>query len=184
MSTRIIPGGLPRAVHRNLRQIRSTTWTLADAAGLRLAVCPPPERHDCDRDLGVVTRDAYPGETVRIPVTLKNRSGRHRVLALTADPLRGPGGDLAITPSLSPGTLDLLESQSGFVVIGLEVTDVLGPGSEYTSVITVSSKCCDPQELRLRLRVRPLDRAPSFPICCDRAERGHRRPCGKGPAPR
>ena len=29
-------------VARNLRRIRTTTWTLADAAGLRLSVCPRP----------------------------------------------------------------------------------------------------------------------------------------------
>jgi len=172
--------GLPGVLHRNLRQIRGTTWTLADAAGLRLAVCRPAEHHDCDPHLGTVTRDAFVGETIRIPVTLRNRSGRRRALVLSAEPLRREDGAAGGVPTLDPGTLDLLETESGLVVIGVEVTPAFGTGYEYTSLVTVASRCCDPQALRVRLRVRPDGRAPTFGVCCaGDADPG---PCGKSPA--
>lgn len=159
-------GGLPGVVHRNLRQIRSTTWTIADAAGLRLAVCRPVEHHDCDPHLGTVTRDAFVGETIRIPVKLRNRSGRRRALELSAGPLLREDGVAGGVPTLDPGTLDLLETATGLVVIGVEVTPAFGTGYEYTSTVTVTSRCCDPQVLRVRLRVRPDGRAPTFGVCC------------------
>lgn len=172
-------GGLPGVLHRNLRQIRTTTWTLADATGLRLAVCRPAEHHDCDPDLGTVTRDAFVGERIRIPVKLRNRSGRRRALVLSTEPLRRDDGAAATAPSLDPATLDLLETESGLVVIGVDVTTAFQAGHEYTTVVTVRSKCCDPQELRVRLRVRPDGRAPTFGVCCaGDAEPG---PCGKRP---
>jgi hypothetical protein len=158
--------GLPGVLHRNLRQIRGTTWTLADAAGLRLAVCRPAEHHDCDPHLGTVTRDAFVGETIRIPVKLRNRSGRSRALVLSAEPLRREDGVAGGVPTLDPGTLDLLEAESGLVVIGVEVTPAFGTGYEYTSLVTVASRCCDPQQLRVRLRVRADGRAPTFGVCC------------------
>ncbi len=159
-------GGVPGALQRNLRQIRTTTWTLADAAGLRLAVCRPAEHHDCDPHLGTVTRDAYVGETIRIPVRLRNRSGRRRVLALEAAPFRREDGTAATAPSLDRVSLDLLETETGAVVMEVAVTSAFQTGYEYTSTLTVRSRCCDPQELRVRLRVRGDGRAPTFGVCC------------------
>ena len=164
-------------VARNLRQIRSTTWTLADAAGLRLAVCRPPEHHDCDLRLGTVTRDAYVGETIRIPVRLRNRSGRGRRLVLSAGQFLSEGGVTAPAPTLDPGTLVLMETESGLVTVGVEVTPAFQPGREYIAVVTASSKCCDPQELRVRLRVRPDGRAPTFDVCCAGSDAPG--PCGE-----
>lgn len=152
-------------VARNLRRIRTTTWTLADAAGLRLSVCPPPEVHDCDRRLGTVTRDVHVGETIRIPVRLRNRSGRGRRLILTAGRFATEDGATAPAPTVDPGIV-LTESESGLVTVGVEVTPVFQPGREYVAVVTVSSRCCDPQELRVRLRVRPDGRCPTFDVCC------------------
>jgi hypothetical protein len=164
---------------RNLRQIRSTTWTLADAAGLRLSVCRPPEVHDCDLRLGTVTRDAFVGETIRMPVRLRNRSDRGRRLVLTAGPFLSADGVAAATPTLDPDTLVLMATEARLVTVGLEVTPAFGAGREYTAVVTVSSRCCDPQELRLRLRVRPDGRAPTFDVCCAGADEPG--PCGKRP---
>jgi hypothetical protein len=164
---------------RNLRQIRSTTWTLADAAGLRLSVCRPPEVHDCDLRLGTVTRDAFVGETIRMPVRLRNRSDRGRRLVLTAGPFLSADGVAAATPTLDPATLVLMATEARLVTVGLEVTPAFGAGREYTAVVTVSSRCCDPQELRLRLRVRPDGRAPTFDVCCAGADEPG--PCGKRP---
>jgi hypothetical protein len=166
-------------VARNLRQIRTTTWTLADAAGLRLSVCRPPEVHDCDLRLGTVTRDAFVGETIRMPVRLRNRSDRGRRLVLTAGPFVAEDGVAAPAPTLDPGTLVLMGTESGLVTVGVEVTPAFQAGREYTAVVTVSSRCCDPQELRVRLRVRPDGRAPTFDVCCaGAAEPG---PCGERP---
>jgi hypothetical protein len=164
-------------VARNLRRIRSTTWTLADAAGLRLSVCPPPEHHDCDLRLGTVTRDVYVGETIRIPVRLRNRSGRGRRLVLTAGQFATEDGVTAPAPTVDPGTLVLLETETGSVTLGVEVTAAFQPGREYIAVLTVSSRCCDPQELRVRLRVRPDGRAPTFDVCCAGADAPG--PCGE-----
>ncbi len=152
-------------VARNLRRIRTTTWTLADAAGLRLSVCPPPEVHDCDLRLGTVTRDVYVGETIRIPVRLRNRSGRGRRLILTAGQFETGDGATAPAPTVDPGIV-LMEGESGLVTVGVEVTPAFQPGRDYVAVVTVSSKCCDPQELRVRLRVRPDGRCPTFDVCC------------------
>ncbi|MGE0026628.1 MAG: hypothetical protein AB7O78_19480 [Thermoleophilia bacterium] len=163
-------------VARNLRRIRTTTWTLADAAGLRLSVCPPPEVHDCDLRLGTVTRDVYIGETIRIPVRLRNRSGRGRRLILTAGPFAAEDGATAPAPTVDPGIV-LMESESGLVTVGVEVTPVFQPGREYVAVVTVSSRCCDPQELRVRLRVRPDGRCPTFDVCCGGADEPG--PCGE-----
>jgi hypothetical protein len=153
------------AVARNLRRIRTTTWTLADAAGLRLSVCPPAEVRDCDPRLGTVTRDAYVGETIRIPVRLRNRSGRGRRLTLSAGAFTAGDGTTAPSPTVDPGVV-LVEGDSGLVTVGVEVTPAFQPGGEYVAVVTVSSRCCDPQELRVRLRVRPDGRCPTFDVCC------------------
>lgn len=174
-------GGVPGALQRNLRQIRTTTWTLADAAGLRLAVCRPAEHHDCDPHLGTVTRDAFVGETIRIPVNLRNRSDRRRALVLAVEPFRRDDGTTATAPSLDRGTLDLLETETGRVVMEVAVTPAFQAGHEYTTTLTVRSKCCDPQELRVRLRVRPDARAPTFGVCC--AGEVEPRPCGKHARP-
>lgn len=170
-------------VARNLRRIRTTTWTLADAAGLRLSVCPPPEARDCDRRLGTVTRDVYVGEVIRVPVRLRNRSGRGRRLILTAGQFATEDGATAPAPTVDPGIV-LMESESGLVTVGVEVTPVFQPGREYVAVVTVSSRCCDPQELRVRLRVRPDGRCPTFDVCCGGDEEPG--PCGerRGRAPR
>ena len=187
MSTHLTPGrpraGF-RALDRNIRQLRSTTRTIADAAGLRLAVCPPPLRHDCDRDLGTVVRDAYVGETVRIPVKLQNRSGRRRAMALAASALRSDAGPLPLTPSLSRSHLDLPDGQTGLVVIEIEVTDAFTPGARYTSVVAVTSRCCGPQDLRVCLRVQPDSRCTTVQICCRGTERPRAGPCGPGSTPR
>lgn len=170
MSTRIFPRG-PRAglgmLDRNLRTLRSTTRTVAGAAGLRLSVCPPlPEPHDCDRDLGTLTRDAYAGETVRLPVKLQNRSGRARALDLAAAAFRGDAGPIPVVPALSRTHLDLPDGQTGLVVAEIQVTAAFTPGTDYTSLITVTSRCCAPQDLRVRLRVRPDSRSPTVRLCC------------------
>jgi hypothetical protein len=152
-------------VARNLRRIRTTTWTLADAAGLRLSVCPPPETHDCDLRLGTVTREAYVGERLRIPVRLRNRSGRGRRLVLVAGGFAADDGGTAPAPTVDPGIV-LMENDSGLVTVGVDVTPAFQPGREYVAVVTVSSRCCDPQELRVCLRVRPDGRCPTFDVCC------------------
>ena len=152
-------------VARNLRRIRTTTWTMADAAGLRLSVCRPPEVHDCDRRLGTVTRDVYVGERIRIPVRLRNRSGRGRRLILTAGGFATEDGATAPAPTVDPGIV-LMEAESGLVTVGVDVTTAFQPGREYAAVVTVSSRCCDPQELLVRLRVRPDGRCPTFDVCC------------------
>ena len=174
-----MPGTLPGMVGRNLRNIRATTQTLADAAGLRLSVCPQPVRHECDPHLGTVSRDAYVGEVLKIPVRLQNRSGRTRVLALSAGPFRTGNGQVATAPTLSPAALDLSETESGLVLIGVDVTTAFATGYEYTTALVVSSRCCDPQELRVRLRVRPDGRAPSYGVCCAGAHDSG--PCGGHP---
>jgi hypothetical protein len=152
-------------VARNLRRIRTTTWTLADAAGLRLSVCPPPRVHECDPRLGTVTRDAYVGETIRIPVRLRNRSGHGRRLVLTAGQFTTDDGVTAPAPTVDPGIV-LMGDDSGIVTVGVTVTQAFQPGRDYVAVVTVSSKCCDPQELRVRLRVHPDGRCPTFDVCC------------------
>lgn len=162
-------------VTRNLRRIRTTTWTLADAAGLRLSVCPRPDVHDCDPRLGTVTRDAYVGEVIRIPVRLRNRSGTGRRLILTAGPFTTGDGVTAPAPTVDPGIV-LMGTESGLVTVAIDVTPAFGPG-EYVAVVTVASKCCDPQELRVRLRVRPDGRCPTLDVCCGGADAPG--PCGE-----
>ncbi len=127
----------------------------------------------------MVTRDAFVGETIRIPVRLRNRSDRGRRLALTAGQFLAEGGVAAPAPTLDPATLVLMGTESGLVTVALEVTPAFQAGREYTAVVTVSSKCCDPQELRVRLRVRPDGRAPTFDVCC--AGDDEPGPCGKRP---
>ena len=163
-------------VARNLRRMRTTTWTLADAAGLRLSVCPPPQVHDCDLRLGTVTRDAYVGETIRIPVRLRNRSGTGRRLVLSAGGFATEDGVTAPAPTVDPG-LVLMDNDSGIVTVGVAVTPAFQPGREYVAVVTVSSRCCEPQELRVRLRVRPDGRCPTFDVCCAGDETPG--PCGE-----
>ena len=172
------PEGDVSTVARNLRQIRSTTWTLADAAGLRLAVCPPPEHHDCDLRLGTVTRDVYVGETIRIPVRLRNRSGRGRRLVLTAGPVRAPRtASRRPRPPLDPGTLVLLETRDRLGDPGRRGHGGLPAGPGVHRRRDGVLKCCDPQELRVRLRVRPDGRAPTFDVCCAGADAPG--PCGE-----
>ena len=113
-----------------------------------------------------MTRDVYVGETIRIPVRLRNRSGRGRRLVLSAGQFSTEDGVTAPAPTVDPGTLVLLETETGSVTVGVEVTAAFQPGLEYIAVVTASSRCCDPQELRVRLRVRPDGRAPTFEVCC------------------
>jgi hypothetical protein len=163
-------------VTRNLRRIRTTTWTLADAAGLRLSVCPRPDVHDCDPRLGTVTRDAHLGERIRIPVRLRNRSETGRRLILTAGEFTTADGVTAPAPAVDPGIV-LMGTESGLVTVEVDVTPAFQPGREYVAVVTVSSRCCDPQELRVRLRVRPDGRCPTFDVCCAGDETPG--PCGE-----
>lgn len=131
-------------------------------------LCEVPRYADPDPWLGEVVRDAYVGETIRVPLHLKNKTRKTRTFHVDATRpvknIRGEGGAVlrpnATTFTLLPFDADLFE-----VTLPISA-EFFKPGFDYTTQIVITSEKCADQILGFRVRVLSEDTAPVIKLGC------------------
>jgi hypothetical protein len=160
-ATTELQGAILRDLTATLRDIGLSGISLRHARS-----CSFPEAVCCDPDLGVVTRDAHQGETVRIPVRFRNTTGRHRSFTIAvAGPFKDLQGRAAKEPTVTPTSFDLDDGEASQVVVATPVGDDFAVGSEYSTRLIVRSEGCEDQHLTVTIRV-STDAGPVIRLCC------------------
>lgn len=130
-------------------------------------VCDVPQYRCPDPHLGDVVRQAYVGETIRVPLRVKNKTAKARTFWFAAEPLENVQGEVASALSLSPSQYVLTPQQTRLLDIGLTVSaDAFKPGFDYSTTIVITSEGCEPQLLGFTLRVMTEDAAPLIKLGC------------------
>lgn len=128
--------------------------------------CGFPESAACDPDLGALVRDAYRGETVRMPVRFRNTTGKRRTFQVSlADTFRDSQGRVAKSPSVEPQTLNLDDGEIGQVVVSSVVDDSFAMGSAYSGRLFIRAEECEDQYLTVTIRV-SCEEGPVIRLCC------------------
>lgn len=130
-------------------------------------VCEIPAYPCPDPFLGTVMREAYIGEQILLPLKVKNTTRRTRTFHFRTEALRNVQGETASALELSPSQYTLAPGEVRILEASLSVSrEEFTPGLDYTSDIVVSSETCDPQLLRVVLRVKTVNAAPLIKLKC------------------
>lgn len=140
----------------------------SSALGLRpRRVCEVPSYPCPNPLLGTVVRETCVGEQIRLPLKVENTTRKARTFQFTTEPLRNVQGETASAFDLSPSQYTLGSGEVRILEASLAVNrEEFTPGFDYTSNIIVFSENCDPQLLRVILRVQSVDAAPLIKLKC------------------
>ncbi len=131
-------------------------------------ICDAPRYPTRDPFLGQVVREANVGETIRVPLRLKNKTRKTREFQLRADqPLKNVRGDVggAIDLDVQEMTLTPQEIQVVNATVNL-ANESFKPGFDYKSRILITSEKCETQVLGFTVRVLSEDDAPLIQLGC------------------
>ena len=131
-------------------------------------LCEVPLASHPDPFLGEIVREAYVGESIRVPLRVKNRTRKTRVFQFAAEqPLKNVQGEEGGALKLDTTQYTLVSLETRVLNATLDVSsESFKPGFDYKTKIVITSEKCEPQILGFTLRVLSEDAAPLIKLSC------------------